>query len=304
MPLLGTALCGASVGWLAWNYWRTNRGTRRQRPPALWGLLGLLLIALAAALAALRVGAVLLYLTPLFWTGYILAIDGAVWSVRGRSLVASEPRAFAWMALLSIPLWLIFEAYNLRLRNWQYVGLPRNAAPRLLGYLWSFATIWPAVLETADFLLATQFRERPARPLALPPRPLILVGLFLLILPLVLPAAAGSYLFGSVWLGFAFLLDPLNYQARGSSILGDFSRGSRRRLWALLAAGGVCGFLWEFCNYWATAKWIYIFPIGQGAKIFEMPAAGFLGFPAFAVEVFSLYVYVTGRLRVPYYEVG
>jgi hypothetical protein len=52
----------------------------------------------------------------------------------------------------------------------------------------------------------------------------------------------------------------------------------------------VCGWLWEFWNYWAAAKWLYIFPMFQGWKIFEMPAPGFLGFPPFALECFTMYV--------------
>ena len=41
------------------------------------------------------------------------------------------------MAALSIPLWLIFEAYNLRLKNWEYVGVPLPWPLAYLGYGWS-----------------------------------------------------------------------------------------------------------------------------------------------------------------------
>ena len=63
--------------------------------------------------------------------------------------------------------------------------------------------------------------------------------------------------------------------------------------------------LWEFWNYWAIGKWIYTVPIPfAGPKIFEMPLLGFLGFPAFAVEVYSLQNFIiekrllVGRLTV------
>jgi len=56
-----------------------------------------------------------------------------------------------------------------------------------------------------------------------------------------------------------------------------------------MVSGLVCGVFWEFWNYWATARWLYIFPILQGWKIFEMPLPGFLGFPAFAVECFVMF---------------
>jgi len=91
-----------------------------------------------------------------------------------------------------------------------------------------------------------------------------------------------------VWLGFVFLLDPLNHRLGAPSLLGDWQRGSHRRLFSLLCAGFVCGFLWECWNYWAGAKWIYTVPFVGHLKIFEMPLLGFFGFPPFAVECFVI----------------
>ncbi|MBI3698138.1 MAG: hypothetical protein HY238_25295 [Acidobacteria bacterium] len=300
MTVLGTALFAASMGCLGWRFLRAPRWG----PFPAYGIAGVGLMLAAALLVAWKVWLAAVFLTPMVWTGYILAVDAAVFAVRGRSLLMSNREAFGWMALLSIPLWLIFEAYNLRLQNWRYEGLPESLLLRLPGYLWSFATIWPGVLETADLLLATQSHPAPRRPLSFPGRLLALAGALQIVIPPLLPAAAGGYLFGLVWMGFAFLLDPLNCEAGRASIVGDLRHGNRRRLGALLAAGVICGFVWEFWNSWATAKWVYIFPILQQAKIFEMPLPGYLGFPTFGVEGFAMYVYVTGRLRVPYYEVG
>src|SRR5262245_335134 len=83
--------------------------------------------------------------TPICWTGFILFADSIVWRARGDSWLRSAPREFAFLALASIPLWLIFEGYNLLIKNWHYVGLPENRALRLFGYAWAFATIWPAI---------------------------------------------------------------------------------------------------------------------------------------------------------------
>jgi hypothetical protein len=108
---------------------------------------------------------------------------------------------------------------------------------------------------------------------------------------LVLPIAVPSpYLAAPIWLGFIFLLDPLNARAGGESILGDLRDRHVNRLVNLLAAGLVCGVVWEFWNYWAHAKWIYNVPILPHVKIFEMPILGFGGFPPFAVECFVMYV--------------
>jgi len=54
----------------------------------------------------------------------------------------------------------------------------------------------------------------------------------------------------------------------------------------------LCGVLWEFWNYWSRAKWHYTVPIMENLKIFEMPVPGYLGFPAFAFECFTMYVFV------------
>jgi len=254
------------------------------------------LMAVSTALLAGGVWPVTIYFTPLMWTGYVLLVDAAVYRRRGRSLLKNDLGAFGWMAALSIPLWLVFEAYNLRLQNWVYVGLPDNLVRRQIGYIWSFATIWPAILETAELLLTGRRAEQT--PVRIRCRWWVPLGLVCVLAPVVLPRQWGAYLFGLVWLGFIFLVDPINRAAGRASILED-----RRRLWALLAAGGICGVLWELWNYWAVAKWVYVFPILQNVKVFEMPLPGYLGFPAFAVEVFVLYVYATGRLRLPYYDI-
>ena len=60
--------------------------------------------------------------------------------------------------------------------------------------------------------------------------------------------------------------------------------------------------LLEFWNYWAEGKWFYIFPILEQWTIFEMPIVGYLGFPAFAIEVFALYVFAVSWLKLPFYE--
>ena len=119
----------------------------------------------------------------------------------------------------------------------------------------------------------------------------------MVIVPVVLPQHVGAYFFGLIWLGFALLLDPINRWKGWPSILGDLRKGRRGRLYALLISGWVCGCLWEFWNFWAAAKWHYIFPMFQKWKIFEMPAPGFLGFLPFAVECFTMYTFVAGMLK-------
>jgi hypothetical protein len=241
--------------------------------------------------------------TPICWTGFILFADSIVWRARGSSWIRSNPREFAALALASIPLWLVFEFYNGFIENWYYVGLPENPALRYFGYAWSFATIWPAIFEGAELVAVWRDRRRsPPGPPTLPgppaPRALsglsVAVGAAMLIWPLVWPS---PYLAAPVWLGFVFLLDPINAWLGGESLIGDLSRSRRDRLKNLVWSGFLCGVMWEFWNYWASAKWHYTVPIMEDTKIFEMPLPGYLGFPAFALECFTLYVFVREVFR-------
>jgi hypothetical protein len=243
---------------------------------------------------------VAIYFTPIAWTCYILLADAAVLALRGHSRLHDNPRQLGVVALLSIPLWLIFEAYNLRLQNWTYSGVPQAWPLALLGYGWSFATIIPGIFETADLIESFGWFQ-PARRLAfstMAQNAMIVSGAICLIVPWIAPQPIAARLFVLVWIGFVFLLDPVNYHLGLPSLLRDFAQGRRGRFYSLLASGFVCGWLWEFWNYWAAAKWHYIFPMFQDWKMFEMPAPGFFGFLPFALECFVMYTTVAWLLRL------
>ncbi|HUJ32757.1 MAG TPA: hypothetical protein VLY23_15855 [Candidatus Acidoferrum sp.] len=288
MIRLGIAITAATATFLVAGFFRT----RRRRGFAAHGWLGILALASAEWLMLQHVEPVATYFTPIAWSAYILIADAAVLALTGRSRLHDAPITVVRMALLSIPLWLIFEAYNLRLHNWDYVGVPHAWAAAWLGYGWSFATITPAIFESADLVQAI-LPPVPGKPWQMPPgmeNALVAIGSACLILPVVLPQGIAAYLFGLVWLGFLLLLDPLNRRLRLPSFLGDLSEGFRRRFYGFLGAGWICGWFWEFWNNWAAAKWHYTFPMFQHWKIFEMPAPGFLGFLPFALECFDMYV--------------
>lgn len=295
MVKLGVAITAATVTLLVADFLRQRTG----RLPE-YGWLGLAALAGAEWLMFRGFEPVATYFTPLAWTAYILVADAAVVALRGRSRLSHHPGQLVRVALLSVPLWLIFEAYNLRLENWSYVGLPANWLARNFGYAWSFATITPAIFVTADLVMALGWFEGTRRPVQFTPGArtgMMASGAVFLLLPLVLPKAIAAYLFGLVWLGFVLLLDPVNARLGLPSFIGDLEQGRRERLYALLVSGWVCGWLWEFWNYWAAAKWLYIFPIFQEWEIFEMPAPGYLGFLPFALECFAMYVFASWLLR-------
>ncbi|ACZ42724.1 conserved hypothetical protein [Thermobaculum terrenum ATCC BAA-798] len=260
-------------------------------PTYLW--VGAIWIVLAEILLFLRVKPVPTFFTPIVWTGYILLVDGLVKAKTGRSLITTRFSLFLIILPWSIITWLVFEGYNLHLRNWQYFGLPQDLTPRLLGYVWAFATIIPGVLESADFVrafLAPRVRINKWTPGQKLLNSSILLGALCLILPLLMPQRVASYMFALVWIGFILLLDPILYLLNKPSILGDLAKGHTTRLVSLLIAGVITGALWEFWNYWAEARWEYTipYPLSAGPHYFEMPWLGFFGFIPFAIELFDL----------------
>ena len=288
MLKLGILLTAATVTILVVEFFRARRRTF----PA-HGWLGLAALGSAEFLMFHGIEPAATYFSPLAWTAYILIADAANYAISGESRLREEPRGLLKMAALSIPLWLIFEAYNLRLMNWKYVGLPQGAIERGFGYAWAFATITPGIFMTAWLIESFGWFDGNSRPIRAgrgAEKIMIALGAALLIVPLVVPKRTSAYLFGLVWLGFLFLVEPINDRLHLPSFKNDLARGIRGRLYSFLAAGWVCGWLWEFWNYWAHAGWRYTFPIGQQWKIFEMPAPGYLAFPVYALECFAMYV--------------
>ena len=266
----------------------------------LYGFFGLAVIVVGELLLFLRVSVVPIYFTPLEWSGYILFVDGLNYRVRGESLIRSRPREFLVMLPWSVLCWLVFELYNLHLQSWIYTGLPQSIPARGIGYVWSFATIFPAVLETAD-LLQVLFEKIKIRPLKISRTALyvyITLGFLCLSVPMLYPQSTARYLIPIVWLGFAFLLEPINFLLGGRSLFHYLERGQIHQLLSLMLSGIVCGLLWEFWNYWAEARWVYNLPFSwAGPKIFEMPLLGFLGFIPFAVECHAMQNYLLVLLK-------
>jgi hypothetical protein len=229
----------------------------------------------------------------------------------------------------SIFIWLIFEAANLALKNWYYINLPHSIAERWLGYAIAYGTVLPGLFETTELLeslgLFKKSKINPSTPqpegrnlLRVDPEPyfftpsskenpgavervkkivisleghvvLLLLGAICLVSTVLMP----EYFFALIWVGFIFLLEPLNYRFGGRSLLRDLEEGNPRKIYLLLIAGLICGFLWEFWNFWAHSKWVYTVPLFQGRKGFEMPFLGFLGFPPFAVQVYVMYNFIS-----------
>jgi hypothetical protein len=236
------------------------------------------------------------------WYATLLVLEGASAALSdGRLGLLERPTHLATLLAWSAVTWLFFELLNLRLQNWYYVFVPREAFARRIGVLCAFATVFPAIFCAERLLDRLGLARRTGWPrLRVTPRflsGLPVAGVLALVLSLVWP----DVFFPLVWVALTLLLEPFNYRRDpGRSLLGDLERGQPGRLLRLLAAGATVGLLWELYNVRARSKWIYTVPGFESWKLFEMPVAGFLGFPPFALECFAVWqALVLAGLAVP-----
>lgn len=258
--------------------------------------IGLLIVIVSEILLFAGVKWIRIFFTPLVWTGYILFIDAIVFRIKSKSWIASRGRTFLFMIPLSAGFWYLFEFFNLFLKNWIYEGLPVFWITAI-GMTWSFAAIGPGMFETSDLLESMgAFKFKPGTKRSEIPKgvlyTLIVIGAVCLISILVTPPGIASYLAIPLWLGFILLLDPINYIKGHKSILRQWQVGNLGGILCLVVGGLVCGFLWEFWNYWAISRWVYQLPFAAGPKIFEMPLIGYLGFPLLALDYYCFYSFV------------
>ena len=234
----------------------------------------------------------------LWWT-YIFAADLAVCQLRGTSLLRDRPKEFLFLSVWSVPVWMLFEAVNLRIQNWYYVMAPWTISWGTIFLFLAFGTVLPGIFETMELVVGLIEKRVPGRrivgrPFNLRPWNVRIqwgIGAVMLGLLLAFPEVC----FCLAW-GFAFFLaEPICYWRRrtekkqiGRSLLGQLAAGDCTRLVALLVAGFICGGLWEAWNFTARTKWIYSVPFFDELKLGEMPVLGFFGFPPFALECYAL----------------
>jgi hypothetical protein len=189
------------------------------------------------------------------WWSYIFVVDFAVYKLRGTSLLHDRPKEFLFLSIWSVPIWLLFEAVNLRIQNWYYVMAPWSLSAGMFFLVLAFGTVLPGVFETMELVVGLIEKLTQSAKITGPQFTVSLwnvriqwaVGVVMLGLLLVFPRAC----FCLAW-GFAFFLaDPICYWARrkdpnqtGRSLLGQLASGDYTRLVALLVSG--------FIMWWPT----------------------------------------------------
>lgn len=264
--------------------------TRRKN---IHGIFGFIMMGVSLILMAARIEPFFSWFYPFAWWSYILIVDSIIYRIKNDSLIMSRTGEFWLMIPWSIFIWLFFEFINLFMNNWYYINVTDISWIRWIGYAISFGTVLPGIFETTEFLEAIGlYKNSSIKKITLTPRWCKIsfgLGIAFLIAPVIFPRSC----FALIWGSLIFLLEPIIYQLGGRSLLGEWEQGRVRKFYLLLTAGLICGFLWEFWNYWSNTKWIYTVPFFNEVKIFEMPVMGYLGFPPFAVECYIIYNFIS-----------
>lgn len=291
-----------------------NRASDGKMP---WfGWLGLVIMILSEILLWTGNHPVAVAFTPVMWTGYILLVDGWIWARGGRSYFRDDKFEWPMLALFSVLIWVMFEMFNLSAWAWAYENRPPNRLVEALVFAWAFATIIPALLRTRSLFATFHFFDRthPWKKFKFTPfwqAVSFIVGLALTFIPVMfdgctqqtLETCTPNTLVWMVWLGFIFMIEPINYRLGAPSVFCHLEEGKTSFLWQVLAAGLFCGLLWETWNIQATRfdglTWnyhlnhIYLPPSfnEQGGfwHIGKMPILGFIGYPPFIWECFALW---------------
>jgi predicted flap endonuclease-1-like 5' DNA nuclease len=224
------------------------------------------------------------------WYTTLIGLDAGLAMRRDRFPLLGQPRFAISLLGWSAPVWLLFEAVNLRVANWYYVFATPDLPLRRTGTLLAFATVFPAIFLAYNWWIETGIGGRWHGPrfqvTAHLRRGLFATGWAFVGLSMWEP----RFFFPLVWGALKLLLEPWNYRRKpATSLLGDLSRGQYTRVGRLLLAGASVGAVWEVFNAVAQTRWIYTVPGLERLKLFEMPVLGYLGFPVFALDCFVIY---------------
>lgn len=248
--------------------------------------------------------------TAIVWVGYLVLCEGLLTLRNGASPVRRRPHHFLLLCLASVFIWAVFDVinFNLGMRAWLYIGmpgtygLPGGFADRAVGYFFAFGTIVPGMLLSGqlllDFGLFNWARAKGVDGFRMPHWGLwisLIAGLAMLVWVTLARTPVTNYV---LWTSLVFFLDPINYWLGRPSMFRDWERGWFGRTLAAFAGGLMCGFLWEFWNYWALTKWTYHLPFLGAAehyRYFEMPLPGLLGFLPFGIECWIMWQ----MIRIP-----
>lgn len=197
------------------------------------------------------------------------------------------PRRHLSLLLVSIPLWWWFEVVNARVQNWEYLLAAERYSKWEYGLMGSlaFSTVVPA-LDAACGLtvkLCHSVREPTIWNLWWY-RTQTVVGFIFQILVFVWP----TIFYPFVWIAPFLMVDGIMGHKGKGSLVADMVNLRWQPALGVAMGGILCGFLWEFWNFWSTPKWIYHIPLLDFGRVFEMPILGYGGYVPFAWGIYQL----------------
>jgi hypothetical protein len=233
------------------------------------------------------------------WLGYCLTLDAIVFYRKGESLLKRNYKSYIFLFIISAPAWWLFEVFNLRMQNWDYIGKQYFTDLQffLLASI-SFSTVMPAVFETAELVSTFKWikKIKPKGETSIKKSILQIIfssGIIILILILLFP----NYFYFLIWIALYFVLEPLNARFKKRALLNYFANKDWRPLVTLGLGCLICGFFWEMWNYNSYPKWVYHLPMVNFFHIFEMPVLGYIGYVPFSLELFALYHLIIGLFK-------
>jgi hypothetical protein len=254
------------------------------------GWVGLLLLAVCWPLNWMLPGARTSFLFFPLWLGYILVVDALVWTRAGNSLWSRSRKTFVLLFCFSAPVWWLFELFNLRTANWEYLGrdLFTPLQYNLLCTI-AFSIVVPAIFETAELIQTFRWMKRFRSGPRVPATPRVFIALFIAGLGmLILVMAWPKIFYPFTWTSLVLIFEQVNYWTGHPHFLQQLRHGDWRTVVALALGGLVCGFFWEMWNYYSFPKWIYHIPGAGFLRVFEMPLLGYGGYIPFALELYAL----------------
>ena len=87
-----------------------------------YGWVGLVAVAVCWLLNWMLPGVRTAYLFFPLWLGYVLVVDAMVRTRVGSSIWSRSRKDFVLLFCFSAPVWWLFELFNLRTANWEYLG--------------------------------------------------------------------------------------------------------------------------------------------------------------------------------------
>ena len=281
---------------------RPARYTRKTAPFPVWGWIALGVNIVSWVIAWSRFD----WFTPVqrhtfipLWYSFIIIVNADTVRRCGSCLLLRHPRFFLALFPVSMVFWWFFEYLNRYVQNWYYVGIENFSVVEYVFFASvSFATVLPAVASVQEWLrtfpiidhtftnypvIANEWVDRTTWPIL----GIAGVGLFLMgIYP--------DYLYPLLWVSPLFVTLSLYRILMGPKashmLLGKLSEN----MFSWILAALVCGFFWEFWNYFSFAKWIYSVPFVYRFQIFEMPILGYAGYLPFGLECATI-VYIMTR---------